>query len=185
MLRNEPRGKPTYVAHASKMKQFTQQQLTVFLKDRLHRQPKVMVILILVKKKNEDKEDKEEGDSSVSAAKRSKHHDSFDPVWTEDFPWLINDANGKDGPGIFCSLCQKYNEVSKCMVWTVIPCKLFRKDKLCEHEKTQLHQNSVKAEMNALAAQRTGGISACLEEKVSLRRQAVKAAYKCAYWLIG
>ena len=95
----------------------------------------------------------------------------------------LKSSFGKDGPEMFCSLCQNCNEVPKCMVWTVIPCKFFRKDKLREHEKSQLHQNSVEAETNALPAQRTGGISACLEEQVSLRRQAVKAVFKCAYWL--
>ena len=107
------------------MKRFVRQQLTAFLKGSTAWIAKGNSQFDSGEEENEDKEDNEEGDSSISAAKCSKYFDSFDSVWTEELLWLIS---------------QKYNEVPKRMVWTVIPCKLFRKDKLREHEKMSATQ---------------------------------------------
>ena len=74
---------------------------------------------------------------------------------------------------MLCKLCRKHNDVSKGMVWLTIPCKLLRKDKLCDHERSRCHADAVQAETIAAAAKRSGGIAACLEEQVSLLRQAV------------
>ena len=35
----------------------------------------------------------------------------------------------------------------------------------------------------AVAARQSGGIRTCLEEQVSLQRQAVRGVLKCLYWL--
>ena len=69
------------------------------------------------------------------------------------------------------------------MVWLSIPCKFFRKHKVHEHERSQCHIDAVKAEAVAVAGKRSGGIHACIEEQVSLQRQAVCGAFKCLYWL--
>ena len=84
---------------------------------------------------------------------------------------------------MLCRLCRKHNEVSKRMVWLTIPCKLLRKDKLHDHERSRCHADVVQTEAIAAAAKRSGGIAACLEEQVSLSRQAVRGAFKCMYWL--
>ena len=47
------------------------------------------------------------------------------------------------------------------------------KDKLRDHERSRCHADAVQAEAIAAAAKRSGGIAACLEEQVSLPRQAV------------
>ena len=69
------------------------------------------------------------------------------------------------------------------MVWLTIPCKLRRKDKLRDHERSLCHADAIQAEAIAAAAKCSGGIAACLEEQVSLQRQAVRGAFKCMYWL--
>ena len=74
---------------------------------------------------------------------------------------------------MLCKLCRKHNDASKRMVWLTIPCKLLRKDKLRDHERSRCHTDAVQAEAIAAAAKRSGGIAACLEEQVSLPRQAV------------
>ena len=61
----------------------------------------------------------------------------------------------------------KHNESSKRMVWLATPCKLFRKDKLCDHERSRCHADAVKAEAMATAATPSGGISASIEVQVS------------------
>ena len=108
----------------------------------------------------------------------------FDPKWTDEFPWVVNvPADREYGPSMLCRLCRKHNEVSKRMVWLTIPCKLLRKDKLRDHERSRCHADVVQAESIAAAAKCSGGIAACLEEQVSLSRQAVRGAFKCMYWL--
>ena len=82
-----------------------------------------------------------------------------------------------NGPSMLCRLCRKYNESSKRMVWLTIPCKLLCKDKLREHERSRSHADAVQAEAIATAAKRSGGIAACMEEQVSLQRQAVRGAF--------
>ena len=72
---------------------------------------------------------------------------------------------------MLCRLCRKHNDASKRMVWLTIPCKLLRKDKLRDHERSRCHADAVQAEAIAAAAKRSGGIAACLEEQVSLPRQ--------------
>ena len=69
------------------------------------------------------------------------------------------------------------------MVWLTNPCKLLRKDKLCEHERSRCHNDVLKAEAIASIARRFSGIAACMEEQVTLHRQAVQGAFKCMYWL--
>ena len=67
--------------------------------------------------------------------KKGKHRESgFDPAWLNEFPWLLYENDEKNGPSMFCSLCCKYNQVTKKMSWIEIPCKLFRRDKVREHQ---------------------------------------------------
>jgi hypothetical protein len=84
---------------------------------------------------------------------------------------------------MLCTLCRRHNQTFKRMVWLTIPCRLLRKDKVREHERSQSHIDAVKAEAVAVAAKRSGGIRACMEDQVSLQRQAVRGAFKCIYWL--
>lgn len=116
--------------------------------------------------------------------KRSSHRDSFDPKWNDEFPWVIYVPPDDDHePSMFCRICRKHNEASKRMVWLTVPCKLLRKDKLREHERSRCHADAVQAEAIAAAAKRSGGIASCMTEQVSLKRQAVRGAFKCMYWL--
>ena len=75
---------------------------------------------------------------------------------------------------------------SKRMVWIPIPYKLFCKDKLSEHERSQFHIDAVQVEATfiAAAAKCTGVVRAIMEEQVSLQCQAARGALKCIYWLV-
>lgn len=124
-----------------------------------------------------------EGGVGPTPAKHGKHRDSYDPKWEEDFTWLrYIHADQEDGPSMLCTLCKKHNKSSKRMVWLTIPCKLFRKNKVREHERSQCHIDAVKAEAIAVAARCSGGIRSCIEEQISLQWQAVRGAFKCVYW---
>ena len=97
--------------------------------------------------------------------KQSSHRETFDPKWNDEFPWVIYLSPDQDnGPSMLCRLCHKYNESSKRMVWLTIPCKLLRKDKLREHERSRCHADAVQVEATctciATAAKRSGGIAA-------------------------
>ena len=114
------------------------------------------------------RKEREEGDVVCvpPPPKRSCHRGTFDPKWTREFPWVVYvPADREDG--------RTHNDASKRMVWLTIPCKLLRKDKLRVHERSRCHADTVQAEAIAAAAKRSGGIAACLEEQVSLQRQAV------------
>ena len=124
-------------------------------------------------------------DNAPPPSKRCSHRQSFDPKWQDEFPWVVYNLPAiEGGPSMLCSLCRKHNELSKRMVWISIPCKLLRKDKLREHERSQCHQDALRAESITVVARRSGGIAASMEQQVSLQRQAVRGALKCIYWLV-
>ena len=131
-------------------------------------------------------ETRETGDPSVPPpSKRCSHRQSFDPKWQDEFPWVVYNTPDIEGrPSMLCSLCRKHSETSNRMVWISIPCRLVRKDKLREHERSQCHQDAVHAESIAVAAKRSGGIAASIEQQVSLQRQAVRGAFRYMYWLV-
>ena len=115
----------------------------------------------------------------------AKHRMSFDPSWQEQFSWLIyvpEDDDG-EGPSMYCSLCQKHNTTIRSTPWVNIPCRMFHRDKLREHQALKRHADSVVSESHAVAAKSTGGIRAAMEQQVALKRQAVMGALKCLYWL--
>ena len=116
------------------------------------------------------RKEREEGDVDCipPPTKRICHRGTLDPKWVVYVP-----ADREDGPSMLCRLCCKHNDASKRMVWLTIPCKLLRKDKLRDHERSRCHADAVQAETIAAAAKRSGGIATCLEEQVSLPRQAV------------
>ena len=63
---------------------------------------------------------------------------------------------------------------SKRMVWLTIPCKLLRKDKLCEHKRSQCHADAVQVEAIASAANSSiianiSGISSACKEPHPLK----------------
>ena len=70
------------------------------------------------------------------------------------------------------------------MIRIEIPCHLFRKDKLLQHQRSKCHMDSVLAESHAAASRVTEGIQAALQEQVSMQRQGVISALKCIYWLV-
>ena len=88
-----------------------------------------------------------------------------------------------EGPGMFCSLCRKHNQTTKRMVWIELPCRLIRKDKLLQHQRSKHHMDSILAESHAAASRVTGGIQSALQEQVSMQRMGVISALKCLYWL--
>ena len=92
-------------------------------------------------------------------------------------------ADYDDGPSMLCTLCKKHKETSLRTVWLTIPCKLLRKDKIREHKQSVCHRDAVKAEAMAVAAKRSCGIRACMEEQIMLQQQAVRGALKSLYWL--
>ncbi len=129
-----------------------------------------------------ERESGEERDSTglEPATKRAKHRDSFDVKWKDEFPWLrYVPPDQEDGPSLLCTICPKHNESSKRMVWLTNPCKLLCKDKIRDHERSKCHTDTIQAEAMAVAARRSGGIRASMEEQVSLQRQEVRGAFKC------
>ena len=85
------------------------------------------------------RKEREEGDVDCvpPPTKRSCHHGTLDRNGTDEFPWVVYvPADREDGPSMLCWLCRKHNDASKRMVWLTIPCKLLRKDKLCDHDAT-------------------------------------------------
>ena len=124
------------------------------------------------------------GDSGPPTAKKAKHRDTgFDQAWKDEFTW-VHAEEDEEGPGMFCVLCRKHNQSTKRMVWIEIPCRLFRKDKLIQHQRTKCHMDSVLAESHAAASKVTGGIRAALQEQVSMQRMGVISALKCPYWFV-
>ena len=103
--------------------------------------------------------------------------------WKEEFAWVLVDED-IDGQGMYCSLCRKHNQTTKRMVWIEIPCRLFRKDKLLQHQRSKCHMDSILAESHAAASRVTGGIRSALQEQVSMQCQAIISALKCIYWLV-
>ena len=116
--------------------------------------------------------------SEVNIATATTRSGRSELTWLRYIP-----EDQEDGSSMLCTLCGKHDETSKRMVWLSIPCKLLRKDKVREHERSQCHIDAVKAEALAVAARRSNGIRACMEDQVSLQRQAVRGAFKCLYWL--
>ena len=58
---------------------------------------------------------------------------------------------------MLCELCRKHNPTKKRIVWIEIPCHLWRRKKLCEHQRSKCHMDSVCAESNKAAVKLTGG----------------------------
>ena len=78
-----------------------------------------------------DRECTEERDGS-SPPKRNKHRETF------EFPWVRYVApDQEDRP---CMLYTLGHELSKRMVWLIIPCKLLRKDRLREYQRSWCKQ---------------------------------------------
>lgn len=132
--------------------------------------------------------DPSEDESAPQPARKqsnAKHRSKFDPSWKEQFSWLlfVPDDDDGNGPAMYCELCQKHNTSVRNTVWVNIPCRLFRRDKIRDHEASQRHTDSLVTESHAVAAKRSGGIRAAIEKQVSLKRQAVLGALKCLYWL--
>ena len=51
-----------------------------------------------------------EGSQPTSAKSRS-HRGTYDPHWEIDFPWIRYEPNHDNGPSMFCTICQKAQEV--------------------------------------------------------------------------
>ena len=86
------------------------------------------------------RKEREEGDVDCvpPPTKRGGHRGTFNSKWTDKFPLVVHvPADREDGPSMLCRLCRKDNEASKRMVWLTIPCKLLRKDKLRDHERSR------------------------------------------------
>ena len=106
-------------------------------------------------------------DSGAPITKKAKHRDTgFDQAWKDEFTW-VHAEEDEEGPGMFCVLCCKHNQSTKRMVWIEILCRLFRKDKLIQHQRTKCHMDSVLAESHAAPSKVTGGIRAALQEQVT------------------
>ena len=116
-------------------------------------------------------------DSGPPITKKAKHRDpGFDQAWKDEFTWVHTEED-EEGPGMFCVLCRKHNQSTKRMVWIELPCRLFRKDKLIQHQRAKCHMDPVLAESHAAASKVTGG--AALQEQVSMQRMGVISALKC------
>jgi hypothetical protein len=77
----------------------------------------------------------------------------------------IHVVEDHEGPGMVCSLCRKHNQTTKRMVWLEIPCRLFRKDKLLQHQR----MDAILSESHAVASRVSGGIRSALQEQVSMQ----------------
>ena len=104
-------------------------------------------------REDHDDSSEEDSDSAAPPRKQSKHRSSFDPLWKKHFPWIIympEDDDG-NGPSMYCELCRKHNKTIR-TTWVNALCRMFRKDKLREHQASQRHADSLVAESHALAA---------------------------------
>ena len=126
----------------------------------------------------------DEGDAVMPLTKKAKHRESrFDPAWKDKFT-LIHMVEDQKGPGMVCSLCCKHNQTTKRMVWIEIPCHLFQKDKILQHQRSICHMDSILTEPHAAVSSVSGGIQSALQEQVSMQRMGVISTLKCLYWLV-
>ena len=79
-----------------------------------------------------DRECTEERDGSSPPKPRNKHRETFDPSWVR---YVAPDQ--EDRPSMLYTLG---HELSKRMVWLIIPCKLLRKDGLREYQRSWCKQ---------------------------------------------
>ena len=121
---------------------------------------------------------------TMPLTKKAKHRESgFDPAWKDEFTW-IHEVEDHEGPGMVCSLCRKHNQTTKRMVWIKIPCRLFQKDKLLQHQRSKCHMDSILAESHAAASRVSGGIRSALQEQAFMQHMGVISALKCLYRLV-
>ena len=102
--------------------------------------------------------------SSAPVPKCTKHHDSFDPKWKDEFTWLIYILfEHADGPSMLYSLCHKHNELlENGLSYHSLQVSAYLKGKIREHMQSHSHADAVNAEGIAAAAQCSGGICASL-----------------------
>ena len=82
---------------------------------------------------------------------KSKHKFGFDEKWTENRPWLyLGHENYDNGPirAMFCKLCQKHKSkgMNGSAIWNERGCVTLRKDKVVDHENSEMHKFSVRLE---------------------------------------
>ena len=149
------------------------------------RQAKLIALLPTTSEASTRSSNCDEGDDAVMPlTKKAKHRESgFDPAWNDEFTW-IHVVEDHEGQGMVCSLCRKHNQTTKRMVWIELPCRLFRKDKILQHQQSKCHMDSILAESHAAASRVSGGIRSALQEQVSMQRMGVISALKCLYWLV-
>ena len=149
------------------------------------RQAKLTDVLPSTDEASTQPSDCDKGDDAIMPlTKKAKHRESgFDPAWKDEFTW-IHVVEDHEGPGMVCFLCRKHNQTTKRMVWIEIPCCLFQKDKILQHQRSKCHMDSILTESHAAASRVSGGIQSALQEQVSMQRMGVISALKCLYWLV-
>ena len=68
------------------------------------------------------RKEREEGDVNCvpPPPKRGCHRGTFDPKWTDEFPWVVYVPVDRED-GVLCKLCRKHNDASKRMVCLRLP----------------------------------------------------------------
>ena len=113
----------------------------------------------------------------------AKHRQSgYNLEWGKSFPWLEYSPAEN---GLYCSLCISHQRTNaRCSIWIKEPCRQLRRDKIVDHQKSQIHIESVRAERDKVESSSSGGIVAAFSQQVNLQRLAVVGALKIIYWLV-
>lgn len=124
--------------------------------------------------------------ASVRKIVKSKHKVGFDQKWTENRPWLYAEKsdNGQIN-AMFCKLCQKHKSrgLNGSVTWTGKGCVTIRKDKVTDHENSEMHKFSLRLETE----EQLGIHSAFSEKRLPMGEkefEAVTCATKILHFLI-
>ncbi|XP_060598671.1 E3 SUMO-protein ligase KIAA1586-like [Ruditapes philippinarum] len=117
---------------------------------------------------------------------KGKHKVGFDQKWTENRPWLfVEKSDNGQTNAMFCKLCQKHKSrgMNGSVTWTEKGCVTIRKDKVTDHENSEMHKFSLRLETE----EQLGIHSAFSEKRLPMGEkefEAVTCATKILHFLI-
>ena len=119
---------------------------------------------------------------------KGKHATGYKAEWKREFSWVEPVRNERgEVVGLYCKLCKRHkrkNKYNQCTVWSETPCTTIPKDAVCHHSLSQQHKAVVEMEACQETATRTRGIQQALQTQLQLKKEAVKTAMQCLYWLV-
>ena len=121
-------------------------------------------------------------------AEKGKHAPGYKKGWEHEFTWLepVRNENSQV-VGLICELCKRHkrkNKFNQSTVWSETPCSTVRKDAVRRHSLSQQHKGAVEMEACREAAVRHGGIEQALQTQLDVKKEAVRTAMQCLYWLV-